>query len=192
MLDYELGRLLYLVLLLVAVGGFVLVEFRGRAGQATRQALAWGLIFVGVIAAAGLWQDVRESVAPAARVLEGGRIEVPLGPDGHAHLTAELNGVPVRFVVDTGASMIALRSRDAHRVGIDPDRLAYTGRAQTANGIVGTAPVRLDSVTLGGITDENVPAVVIEGALDRSLMGMSFLRNFARVSFEGDLLVLER
>ncbi|MRX51059.1 TIGR02281 family clan AA aspartic protease [Paracoccus sp. S-4012] len=188
----QIGRFLYLALLLAAIGGFLIVEFRGRGGQALRQALAWGLIFVGVIAAGGLWQDVRQSVAPEARVLEGGRIEVPLDPSGHAHLTAEVNGVPVRFVVDTGATMLALRQRDARRVGIDPDRLAYTSQARTANGIVGTAPVRLDSVSLGGVTDHDVPAMVIGGELDRSLMGMSFLSRFARVSFEGGMLVLER
>lgn len=188
----DLGRLIYLVLLAGAVGSFLLVEFRRRPGTMARQALAWVLIFVGVLAAAGLWQDVRQQVAPRAVAGPDGRLEVPLDADGHAQLTAEVNGVPVRFVVDTGASMMALRQRDARRVGIDPDRLAYVGQAQTANGIVGTAGVTLDSVTVGGVTDDKVPAVVIEGELDRSLMGMSFLRRFARVSIEGDVLVLER
>lgn len=189
----NLGRFFYLILLAIAVGGFLVVEIRVRPGRMARQALAWGLIFIGVIAAAGLWQDVREQVAPQPKILNGGsRIEVPLDSAGHAQLTAEVDGVPVRFVVDTGASMLALRQRDASRVGIDPSRLAYTGQAQTANGLVGMAAVRLESVTLGGVTDRNVPAVVIQGELDQSLMGMSYLRRFARVSIEGGMLVLER
>ena len=188
----DLGRLGFLVLLAVAVGGFLVVEFRAKPGRTSRQMLAWGLIFIGAIAAAGLWQDVRDELAPVQTVLPGGRIEVPVDSSGHAQLTALVNGVPVRFVVDTGASQLALRKRDASRAGIDPDRLAYTGRARTANGIVGTAPVTLDSVVMGEIRDERVPAVVIDGDLDRSLMGMSYLRTFARVSFEGDWLVLER
>ena len=188
----DLGRLGFLVLLAVAVGGFLIVEFRAKPGRTSRQMLAWGLIFIGAIAAAGLWQDVRDELAPMQTVLPGGRIEVPVDSSGHAQLTALVNGVPVRFVVDTGASQLALRRRDARRAGIDPDNLAYTGRARTANGIVGTAPVMLDSVVLGEIRDERVPAVVIDGDLDRSLMGMSYLRTFARVSFEGDWLVLER
>jgi len=188
----NLARLAYLVLLAVAIGGFLVVEFRARPGQASRQMLAWVLIFLGAVAAAGLWEDVRDSVAPVQRLGEGGRIVVPVGPDGHAQLTAEVNGVPVRFVVDTGASSLALRQRDAQRIGLDPGRLAYTQQAQTANGLVPTAPVILQSVTLGGVTDAHVPAVVIGGELGRSLMGMSYLRRFARVSFEGDLLVLER
>lgn len=188
----ELARLAYLVLLAVAIGGFLIVEFRARPGQTSRQVLAWGLIFVGAVAAAGLWEDVRDRVAPVQRLGEGGRIEVPVGPSGHAELTAEVNGAPIRFVVDTGASSLALRLRDARRAGLDPARLAYTQQAQTANGLVPTAPVILDTVTLGGVTDTRVPAVVIGGDLGQSLMGMSYLRRFARVSFEGDLLVLER
>lgn len=188
----DLARIAWLVLLGLAVGGFLVVEFRARPGQTARQMLAWGLIFVGAIAAAGLWQDVRDRLAPVQKALPGGRIEVPVDASGHAQLTALVNDVPVRFVVDTGASQLALRQRDARRVGIDPDGLAYTGLARTANGMVGTAPVVLDSVALGEIRDEAVPAIVIGGELDRSLMGMSYLRLFARVSFEGDLLVLER
>lgn len=188
----DLARIAWLMLLAAAVGGFLVVEFRARPGQTTRQMLAWGLIFVGAIAAAGLWQDVRDQLAPVQQTLPGGRIEVPVDSSGHAQLTALVNDVPVRFVVDTGASQLALSRRDARRVGLDPDSLAYAGQARTANGLVGTAAVLLDSVVIGEVRDEAVPAMVIDGELDRSLMGMSYLRLFARVSFEGDVLVLER
>lgn len=188
----DAGRLAYLVVLLIALGGFLVVEFRASPGRASRQALAWGLIFVAVMAAAGLWGDVRDQIAPHQQAVSPGRIEVPMESDGHFHLTAEVNGVPVRFVVDTGASSLALRERDARRVGIDPDTLPFAGRAQTANGLVDTSTVVLDSVDIGDIHDARVPAIVIRGDLDRSLMGMSYLRRFARVSFEGDRMVLER
>ncbi|MFC3569250.1 TIGR02281 family clan AA aspartic protease [Paracoccus sp. TOH] len=188
----EFGRTAYLVLLLVAVGGFLLVELRARPGKTLRQAAAWGLIFMGALALAGLWEDIRNTVSPQARMLEGGRVEVPLGNDGHFHLTAEVNGIPVRFVIDTGATTIALGPRDAGRVGIDPDSLGYVGQARTANGIIETAPVTLDSVTLGEIHDSRVPAMVLRSDLDQSLMGMSYLSRFARVSIEGNRLILER
>lgn len=188
----QFPRLVYLVLLLIAVGGFLLVELRERPGKTLRMAAAWGLIFLGAIALAGLWPDIRNALSPRERVLEGGRIEVPVGNDGHYHLTAQVNGTPVRFVVDTGASSIALGPRDAERIGIDLDNLAYIGEARTANGIVGTAPVRLDSVAIGDIRDEAVPAVVLRSDLDQSLMGMSYLSRFARVSITGDRLILER
>ncbi|MCV2446888.1 TIGR02281 family clan AA aspartic protease [Paracoccus sp. DMF] len=188
----EFGRAAYLVLLLIAVGGFLLVELRARPGKTLRQAAAWGLIFLGAIALAGLWGDIRQAVAPQARMLEGGRIEVPLGSDGHFHLVAQVNGTPVRFVIDTGASSIALGPRDAARVGIDPEALAYVGQARTANGIIETAPVTLGSLTLGEIRDSRVPAMVLRSDLDQSLMGMSYLARFARVSIEGNRLILER
>ena len=186
------ARLAYLVLLLIAVGGFLLVELRERPGKTLRMAAAWGMIFLGAIALSGLWPDIRNAIAPEARMLEGGRIEVPIGNDGHYHLTAEVNGTAIRFVIDTGASSIALGPRDAERIGIDPENLAYIGEAQTANGTVETAPVNLDSVTIGDIRDESVPAVVLRADLEQSLMGMSYLSRFARVSIEGNRLILER
>ena len=186
------ARLAYLTLLLLALGAFVVVEFRRDAGSTLRAVLAWGLIFLAAIGAAGLWQDISRDVMPRKAMLDPTRIEVPLGPDGHFHLTAELNGAPVRFIVDTGASALALSPRDARRAGIDLERLVYAGQARTANGIVPTATVRLDRVAIGDILDENVPAMVIQADIDRSLMGMDYLRRFARVSFEGDSMILER
>lgn len=186
------ARLAYLTLLLLALGAFVVVEFRRDAGSTLRAVLAWGLIFLAAIGAAGLWQDISRDVMPRQAMLDPTRIEVPLGPDGHFHLTAELNGTPVRFIVDTGASALALSPRDARRAGIDLERLVYAGQARTANGIVPTATVRLDRVAIGDILDENVPAMVIQADIDRSLLGMDYLRRFARVSFEGDSMILER
>lgn len=188
----ELGRMAYLVLLLVAVGGFLLFELRARPGKTLRLAAAWAMIFLGVIALAGLWGDIRQAVAPQARMLEGGRIEVPMGGDGHFHLTARVNGQPVGFVIDTGATTIALAEDDARRAGIDPDSLAFVGQARTANGMVQTATVMLDSLTIGEIAEYDVPAVVLRSDLDLSLMGMSYLSRFARVSIEGNRLILER
>lgn len=186
------ASLAYLVLLLIAVGGFLLVELRERPGKTLRMAAAWGLIFLGAIALAGLWPDIRNAISPEARMLDGNRIEVPVGNDGHYQLTAQVNDVSVRFVIDTGASSIALGPRDAERVGIDLENLAYIGEAQTANGIVETAPVRLDTLTIGDIRDENVPAMVLRADLEQSLMGMSYLSRFARVSIEANRLILER
>lgn len=186
------ARLMFLLLLVFALGGFVVVEFRRNAGSTLRAAMAWALIFVAVLAATGLWEDIRRDILPRQAMVSPTRIEVPIGPDGHFHLTAELNGVPVRFVVDTGASSMALGPRDAERVGIDLDRLVFAGQARTANGLVPTATVRLDSVAIGDIVDHNVPAIVIRGEVDRSLLGMDYLGRFARVGFEGGTLVLER
>ena len=187
----QYGRIAYLVLLLIAVGGWMLAANRRQIGKMAQQAAVWGFIFLGTVAGIGLWSDVVKDVAPRASVV-GNRVEIPRGYDGHYHLTLNLNDVPVDFVIDTGASSIALGPRDAERVGIDLDNLAYIGEARTANGIVETAPVRLDTLTIGDIRDENVPAMVLRADLEQSLMGMSYLSRFARVSIEGNRLILER
>lgn len=189
MIGQDYAQLAWLVLLLIALSGFLIVEFRADAGRATRQMLAWALIFVGVIAAAGLWTNMRGG---SQRVIEGKRIEIPVGLDGHFHLVARLNDNNVRFVVDTGATGIALSRRDAERIGFDPGNLAYIGEAVTANGRVRTAPVTIDRFEIGEITDRKVRADVVDGDLDGSLLGMSYLSRFSRVGFEGDLMVLER
>ncbi|AUH66090.1 TIGR02281 family clan AA aspartic protease [Paracoccus zhejiangensis] len=184
------ARFLYLGLLLLFIGGAVLVEFSGRASQAMRMAALWAIIFAGAIFLAGVWQDWN---TPQQVVSEDGtRIEVPMDASGHFLLTAEANGQPVRFIFDTGASSIALSPDDARRIGIDPDDLAYVGMAETANGTVETAPVTIERFAIGDLVDENVPAMVIRADITGSLLGMSYLRRFARVSFEGEMLVLER
>jgi aspartyl protease family protein len=187
-----LARFAYLSLLLLAVGGYLVVEIRRRPGKVLQQAMVWGLIFVGLIAGAGLWSDIRQTVLPRQILGAGGRIEVPVSPDGHFYIQAELNGVSVRFAVDTGATDIVLSARDAARIGIDPDKLSYFDRAKTANGTVQTAPVFIGVMQLGAIIDEDMPAVVNRGEMEGSLLGMSYLARFSRVEMTPKTLVLER
>ncbi|MBC7142936.1 MAG: TIGR02281 family clan AA aspartic protease, partial [Rhodobacteraceae bacterium] len=165
----DLPRLVYLVLLLAVVGGYFLMENRRNLGKTAQQAAIWGLILLGAVAVSGLWGDIRRGALPTEAVMRGDTLEVPVAEDGHFYLTAEVNGTRVLFVVDTGASEIVLTRRDAERVGLDPATLNYFGIAMTANGRVETAPVRLGTLAIGGVTDTNVPAVVNGGALDTSL-----------------------
>ncbi len=185
------GRLLYLVLLLVAVGGYVMVEYRKRMGQALRTAAAWGLIFIGVMAGYGLWTDMRSQIAPVQMIAEGGTIEVPRAADGHYYLTLTINGTPIQFLADTGATSMVLSDRDARRLGIDPEGLIYLGRAQTANGTVATARVELGTVELGPYRDEGFDAWVNQGEMEGSLLGMEYLSLY-RVELAGDRMILRR
>lgn len=189
----QIARVIYLVLLLMVVGGYFLVSSRRNLGRTVQQAAIWGLIFMGAIVVSGLWGDIRRNLSdiPRQQVLSDNEITVPRAPDGHFYLNAEVNGQPVLFVVDTGATDIALSRSDARRVGLDPSTLAYLGTAQTANGIVATAPVRLGSVTLGPFTDDNVRAMVTKGDLGDSLLGMSYLRRY-EMTMNGDRMVLRR
>ncbi|NAZ36092.1 TIGR02281 family clan AA aspartic protease [Rubellimicrobium sp. CFH 75288] len=188
-------RLAYLLLLLVAVASWFFVQGRGSAGRMLQQAAIWALIFLGLIAAIALWPDIRSAVAPRQSLVETARgtaVEVPLGIDGHYHLTLLVNGVPVIFTLDTGATDLVLSQRDAASAGIDPASLAFLGQAMTANGPVRTARVTLDTVELEGIVDRDVSAVVTEGPLESSLLGMTYLSRFARIEIEGGRLLLIR
>jgi aspartyl protease family protein len=100
---------------------------------------------------------------------------------GHFSLTAAVNGAPIRLVVDTGASLVALTLDDASAAGIGRSELVFNQITQTANGRVRFAPVILREVRIGQLSIENVPAAVIEN-LDQSLLGMSFLKRLK--SFE--------
>ena len=189
----DTGHLVYLVILGIAVVGWFVAENRQSLGRTLRTGLAWAFIFLGVIAGYGLWGDIRDDVAPRQTVFtDQARVEVPRAFDGHYYLTLALNGVPVDFVVDTGATDMVLSRADAARIGLDPDRLAFTGIAGTANGEVRTARVRLDEVSLGAITDRNVPASVNAGEMDTSLLGMSYLQRFSRIEIANGRLLLER
>ncbi|MCV6584100.1 MAG: TIGR02281 family clan AA aspartic protease [Marinibacterium sp.] len=189
----DIMRLIYVGLLLAAVAGWFFAQNRLSLSKVLQQALVWMFIFLGLIAAYGLWEDIRRAVGPdSALVLEGERVEVPRSGDGHYHLRVAVNGVPVSFVVDTGATSVVLTRDDAARVGLDPDDLAFIGRANTANGTVRTAPVRLETMTLGDVTDRNVAASVNEGELFQSLLGMSYLNRWGRIEIESGRLVLTR
>lgn len=189
----SLGRLIYLILLGAFVGSYFFVSGRTNWSQTARHAALWVFIFLGVIVAYGLWDDVKRQVMPQQSVLaEEGRVEVPVSPDGHYYLTLTINGAPTRFVVDTGASDMVLSQDDARAAGIDPASLAYLGRANTANGEVRTALVRLDEVRLGGITDRGVSALVNDGEMRGSLLGMRYLERFASVSFSRGEMILQR
>lgn len=193
MSTFQTADLIYLLLLLLMVAGWFLASNRESRSKLVQQAMIWGFIFVGVIAMIGLWDDIRHTVRPMQSVNgDSGQIILPRQADGHYHLVAQVNGTTIEFVVDTGASQIVLTRADAQKIGIDPAELAFTGRAQTANGMVRTAPVRLDTLSVGGITDENLRAVVNESDLFQSLLGMSYLQHFSKVEIQGSQLILTR
>ncbi len=190
--SYDIGRLSYLVILGAAVLGYFLAQNRGNWNKLAQQAAVWGLIFIGAIAGYGLWSDIQRDLAPRQAVLGSGQIEVPRMFDGHFYLTADLNGEPVHFVVDTGASDVVLTQADAARVGIDFASLPFSGSATTANGMVRTALATVDTLRLGPITDRNVQVFVNGGEMEDSLLGMSYLRRFSKIEIANDRLVLTR
>ena len=94
----NLSYLIYLLLLLLFVGGGTILAFRGRLGAMLKQASAWALIFATVVIGYGLFNDQRNrSLVNQSFFTEEGRVEIPRGPDGHYHVVMGINGVPVEF-----------------------------------------------------------------------------------------------
>lgn len=186
------ARLAYLTLLGAAVAAGVFAAYRGRIASGLRDALVWGLIVLGLVAVYGLRDDLSAALWPQAAVLrDDGVLELRRARDGHFHMTAEVNGAPVRFLVDTGASGLVLTLDDAERAGIDVASLDFSRRAQTANGTAAVAPVRLRTLDAAGRSARGVPALVGGDGLFASLMGMDWLGGYRRVVVEGDRMRLE-
>lgn len=181
---------------IIALGFLALlgVSFLGSllAHGGLRNAAIWALILFGFIGVANNWDDISRDFAPQQATFTDTQIEVAKGPDNHFRLTLRINGVPIDFLVDTGASQVVLTQADAARVGLDPDNLPYIGTAFTANGEVATAPVRLDTVELGDIRDTRIRASVNSGDMDMSLLGMSYLSRFESIEIRRDTLFLNR
>jgi aspartyl protease family protein len=117
---------------------------------------------------------------------------IPRGANGHFEAEATVDGRRMGFMVDTGASVIALRRQEASRLGIHPAQRDYTAKVSTANGVVFAAPIELGRVEVGGITVRNVSALVLpDEALQQNLLGMSFLSRI-RWQYQGGRLELEQ
>jgi len=189
----SIAQLIYLGTFALVLGGGFLLTTKLRLGQTLQMAAIWVLIFVGAIGAVGIWGDIQDDLFPnQTRFDDSGQIIVPRSVDGHYYLTLELNGAPTDFIVDTGATDMVLTQADAAAAGIDPDALNYFGRAFTANGEVRTAPIRLDTVTIGTYADRDVPAVVNDGQMEQSLLGMGYLQRWGRIEIAGNELTLSR
>jgi aspartyl protease family protein len=111
--------------------------------------------------------------------------------DGHFWADGEVNGRTVRFLVDTGATAVALTPEDAQRLGIDPADLHYGYKVVTAGGQIRAASVHLASITVAGARLDNVDALVIEKGLDTSLLGMTYLGRLSRFEATRGALVLQ-
>lgn len=113
----------------------------------------------------------------------------PVDARGHILVNAVVNGAPVRFLVDTGASLVTLTPADARAAGIGPRQLTFNQRASTANGEVRIATVTLREIRLGQLSIGEVPAAVTEN-LKVSLLGMSFLTRLQSYEVRGGKLTI--
>ena len=116
-------------------------------------------------------------------------VEVARDSQGQFHLDVDVGGESVRFLVDTGADVVALTEDDADRLGLKPDQSEYRPMLQTASGTGMGAPVEIDRLTIGGRELTDVEAVVVPD-LPVSLLGQSALRRLGSVTLQGDRLLI--
>ena len=184
--------------ILVLVSSGILASRRLTLGKTVRDLAIWAAIVAGLVAVYGFRSELTmvgnrilgELEPSRSRQLAGGELEFRRGGDGHFYIDAEVNGEPVRFLVDTGASDIVLSPADARRLGFSPSALTFNRIYETANGVGRGAPVVLESVAVGGIRFREVAASVNDSAMSDSLLGMSFLDRLSGYEVRGDSLIL--
>jgi len=185
------------LILTVAASSLLFIR-RLPLGETLRNIGIWAVI-AGVLAVgyayrddfAGIGNRLSGELLPSRPVETGdGAVVLRAGAGGHFVVTAEVDGRPVDFLVDTGASDIVLSPADAERLGFRLDQLTFNRQYSTANGIGRGASVRLGSLAVGPIVFNDVPASVNEAPMGDSLLGMSFLRRLGSYEVRGDRLIL--
>ena len=131
---------------------------------------------------------------PIAPVPSNARsVTVSRNRNGHFQVEGRVDGRRMDFMVDTGASVIALTASSAATLGIHPAEREFTMMVRTANGTVRAAPAALDRVEIGDLTVRNVAAMVMpDGALSDNLLGLTFLSRLHRFEYSEGKLVLEQ
>lgn len=118
--------------------------------------------------------------------------ELKAGNGGHYVVTADINKTSIDVMVDTGASVVALSYDDAQRAGLHPNTLNFNVPVSTANGTVNAARAKLDRVEIDTVRVDDVEALVLpQGALNGTLLGMSFLSKLRGFQSEGGILTLK-
>lgn len=123
----------------------------------------------------------------------GRSLSIPTDRRGHFRTEGRIDGQRIGFMVDTGASVVALNESSAARFGLRPSRADYTAIVTTANGTVKGAPARLAMVELGELTVRDVDALVLpDEALSENLLGLTFLSKLKRFAYANGQMVLEQ
>ena len=153
-----------------------------------------GLLILAAIGDREVVQGLLAHVAPAPEPLiettPTGSLTLKADARGHYLLTAHVDGKPIRFLVDTGASGVVLSRKDAERLNLRSDELVFTQVYSTPGGLVRAAPVSLREVRIGALRVRNVKASVSERPMDISLLGASFLNRLDGYEVSGGKMTL--
>lgn len=180
------------------ISASIIFGWRTRPRSALRNAAIWAVIFLALVGLYAFRQDagligqrIMSALSPTEGTLrDDGTISFEAGPDGHFRIQAMVSGERVTFLVDTGATDVVLAPDDARRIGFDPENLSFTQFAQTANGTVRGASVRLQSLIIGPIDFADMPATVNGAEMSDSLLGMAFLNRLSGWRVDNGVLTL--
>ena len=180
----------------IFISGGALAARRLPLGHVLKYSLIWLVVILTLIVGYSYKGEVLRSRLVAElfpnqlQANANGTLSVRAREDGHFYIEALINGLPVNFLIDTGASELVLSQQDAQRVGVDLRRLSYTRQYSTANGMVGGAPIRIARLQVGPLRLDDFQASVNGGQLDNSLMGMAALRRLGGVRIDGDIMTI--
>jgi aspartyl protease family protein len=136
-----------------------------------------------------------QKAASTQTVAQAGSRSISIPRDGRGHFLtdARIDGQRIDFMVDTGASVVALNEKSAARFGLRPSRGDYNATVSTANGTIKAARTRIDMMDVGGLIVRDVDAMVLpDEALSENLLGLSFLSKLKRFEYANGRLVLEQ
>lgn len=193
----QAASFLYLILLFVLVGSAFMAR-RIPIAQGLKMAAAWVLIFLAIFLAFTLRDDfialgkrvVAETRGGPVVAEDGETMRIRLAEDGHFWATAELNGEPVQFMIDSGATVTSISAETARRAGIEPSS-GFPAIVQTANGTISVQRGRVERLQLGSISRENLAVHIFQGPDDVNVLGMNFLSSLSSWGVEGRWLVLK-
>ena len=192
------SNFIYLSFLLIYLVSSVIFKSHIKTSQLLKQFMGWvGIALISLI----LYSFRHEVKSIKNRIVaelfpsniiqvSDSQIGVSISEDGHFYMDIKINNIPIKFLVDTGASNIILSLNDAKRIGINTNNLNYTRTYNTANGKVMGAIVNLSKIEVAGVTFKGIPATINNSDLNISLLGMSFLNRFKKYEFYQDKLIL--
>lgn len=194
----KIGRFFYLTALLALVAAGFVSRRRISLNRATKFAGLWFAI-VAVLALGYAFRSelkmaggrVFGELMPGYNIANAPQIvEITASNNGHYMIDSLVNGRPLRFMVDTGASLVVLSPSDAERLGYELSELNFDRSMRTANGIVQGASIRIERISIGSIEMEDVPAIVNGTSLPHSLLGMSYLERLTSFGIRDGRLTL--
>lgn len=187
--------------LLLVWSGFFAERLRQDARNTLRDIAAWigiFIIMIGFYAYRFTFQDMANrilaEIAPGMAIsARSGEAVIARHNSGSFILLGEINGMGTQMLFDTGASNVVLNAATASKLGLKVNDSNFTVSISTANGRTTAAPVKLDRISVGQITERNVEALVARpGALRENLLGMSFLERLSSYEVRDDRLVLRQ